>query len=569
MRSHIGCLSRSPVKTRSYCTWLRLWSARLVGALLPAALLVAGCGRIFPVVTQTADQPALTQSSFAKLPTATSTPKQLPTDTLQPTSAITIRPEELRGVFIRFWHPWSGSLGQVIERLVQEFNLTNSWGILVTAVPYPGYDALEKSLETSFQTSGAPQVTLGYLHQLLAWEKSHNLVDLLPYVNDPQWGLTSTEQADFYPLFWNQDVIDGRRLGMPAFRSGQLLLYNQSWARELGFEQPPANPDQFMQQACAAASANQRDKQPENDGTGGWIISTDYSAMLGWIYAFGGDVLKMPEPGLGQSVYQFDTPENEEAFTFLRAVYQNSCAWLPGSDYPENQFARRLGLFATASVLDLPYQEEAFRSANNQDQWTVLAFPSAELHPVFDAYGPSYVLLPASAQQQLAAWLFIRWLAAPPQHARLVEAAGALPVRQSALEALQTYSDNQPQWAAAVKLIPSARGEPPFQSWGQARRALGDAATQLFRSYFTIDQIPTLLSYLDAFVAELQLGPDLESAFATSTNTSTPSATPTRTPIPSPTSTATRTPRPPTATATATNTRRPPVLPSASSSSPP
>lgn len=560
MRSYPGYSIRMPVRVRFSAAWLRLWSGLLV-----IVLFSTGCAQIFPVVTQTLEQPALTQSSLAKLPTVSSTPIPPPTAAIQPTSAITIRPEELHGALIRFWHPWSGSLGQAIDRLVQEFNLTNQWGILVTAVPYPGYDALEKNLETSFQTSAAPQVTLGYLHQLLGWDKSHDLIDLLPYVNDPQWGLTATEQADFYPLFWNQDLVDGRRLGIPAFRSGQLLLYNQSWAKELGFEKPPADPDQFMQQACAASSANQRNKLPDNAGTGGWIISTDYSAMLGWIYAFGGDVLKSPEPGLNQNIYQFDTPQNEQTFTFLRAAYQNSCAWLSESSHPENEFAHRLGLFSTASMLDLPYQEEAFRSANNQDQWTVLPFPSPVGRPAFDVYGPSYVLLPASAQQQLAAWLFVRWLMTPQQHARLVEASAGLPVRKAALEYLKTYSSNHPQWAAALDLMAAARTEPPFQSWSKARWALGDAATQLFRSYFTIDQVPTLLSYLDAFVAELHLGPDLESAFATTTSTSPPTATPSRTRIPSPTSTPTRTPRPPTATTTSTNTRRPPALPSPSS----
>ncbi len=255
MHPYTSRSSRSSGKTRSYGAWLRMGSLLLV-----VALLSSGCSRIFPVVTQAPDQPALTKSSLARITAASSTPRPSPTITLQPTSAITVKSEELRGALIRFWHPWSGSLGRVTDRLVQEFNLTNPWGILVTAVPYPGYDALQNGLETSFETSTSalPQVTLGYLHQLLAWDKSHNLVDLLPYVNDPQWGLTSTEQADFYPLFWSQDVIEGRRLGIPAFRSGQLLLYNQSWAKELGFEQPPADPDQFLQQACAGSSANQR-----------------------------------------------------------------------------------------------------------------------------------------------------------------------------------------------------------------------------------------------------------------------------------------------------------------------
>jgi multiple sugar transport system substrate-binding protein len=557
MGSHPVRSLRTILFTCNPSIWLRLGSVLLVFALLSTA-----CDQIFPIVTRTPDQPALTQSASVKTNTPVASP-MLPSITPKPVNVINIRGDELRGVMIRFWHPWSGAPGQLLERLVEEFNLSNQWGILVTAVRFPGYDGLEKNLESAFQTSYAPQATLGYLHQMLGWDKNKDLVDISTYVADPQWGLSASEQADFYPLFWNQEVVDGRRLGIPAVRTGQLILYNETWAKELGFEQPPGDADQFLQQACNAASANQSDQSHENDGTGGWIISTDYSAMLGWIYAFGGDVLKSPEPGLGQSVYQFDTPQNEQTFTFLRAAYQNSCAWLLEGGYPENEFARRLGLFSTASVMDLPYQEEAFRSANNQDQWTVLAFPSETLRPAFDVYGPSYVMLPATDKQQLAAWLFLRWLSAPQQHARLVETFSALPVRQAALEYLKTYSANHPQWAAALKLIPLARNEPAFQSWGQARWALRDAATQLFRSYFTIDQVPSLLSYLDNFVAELHLGANPESAFATTTNTPSPTVTPSRTPIPSPTSTATRTPRPPSATPTATRTRPAYIPPSA------
>ena len=235
---------------------------RLLPRLFVLALLSTACDQIFPIVTQTPDQPALTQSSTVKTKTPVSSPV-LPSITPKPVSVISIRAEELRGVMIRFWHPWSGTPGQVIDRLVEEFNLTNQWGILVTAVRFPGYDALEKNLESSFQTSYAPQATLGYLHQMIAWDKGQNLVDLTPYVADPQWGLSASDQADFYPQFWNQDVLDGRRLGLPAIRSAQLMLYNETWAKELGFEQPPADADQFLQQACTASrltSAMQRGK---------------------------------------------------------------------------------------------------------------------------------------------------------------------------------------------------------------------------------------------------------------------------------------------------------------------
>jgi hypothetical protein len=52
-------------------------------------------------------------------------------------------------------------------------------------------------------------------------------------------------------------------------------------------------------------------------------------------------------------------------------------------------------------------------------------------------------------------------------------------------------------------MLPSARSEPPFPSWGTVRWAVSDAATQLFRYYFTARQVPELLKLLDQTAAEL------------------------------------------------------------------
>jgi hypothetical protein len=88
-------------------------------------------------------------------------------------------------------------------------------------------------------------------------------------------------------------------------------------------------------------------------------------------------------------------------------------------------------------------------------------------------------------------------------------------LRRSVLDHLATYQRLNPQWAAAVELLSSAQSEPASQSWDTVRWALSDASTQLFRSYFSIDQIPNLLTLLDRTAAELHLGPDLDEVFAT------------------------------------------------------
>jgi ABC-type glycerol-3-phosphate transport system substrate-binding protein len=440
-----------------------------------------------------------------------------------------VKLEDLRGTIIHYWHPWNETAGETMKELVDEFNLTNEWGLVVVPVPQAGLDALGQNVAASLQTGQAPDVATGYLHQALAWDATGKVVDLRGYLDDPVWGLSLADQADFYPVFWEQDVVDGKRLGIPALRSGQLLFYNETWARELGYTAAPITPEQFAEQACAAARVYRRDASLANDGSGGWIIATDYPAILGWIYAFGGKVLKEPEPGLDQSAYRFNNPRVEETFTFLRGLFEDGCAWLAPSEYPEEEFAGRLGLFATGSVTDIPFYASAFRRAGNNDRWTALAFPSPGLAPAFDVYGPSYTLLGSSPERQLAGWLFIKWLAAPENQRRMVEATGSFPLNASSLEALEGYGARHPQWQTAVEALRHAQPEPPLETWGTVRWALGDAATQLFRSYFTIDQLPALLRHLDLTAAELHLGPDLESVFATPTSTAA-TATPTRTP---------------------------------------
>jgi multiple sugar transport system substrate-binding protein len=466
------------------------------------------------------------------------------TATLQTVVALNVSAEELKGTIIRFWHPWTGPEGDVMKQMVEEFNLSNEWKIVVVPTAYAGLDELNAGIRAALQSGEPPHLSVGSQHQILGWDAISPLTDLRPLIDDPRWGLTSTEQADFYPSFWEQDTYEGRRLGIPALRSAQVLFYNSSWAQALGFGVPPVTPQQFMDQACAAARANRLDDTVENDSTGGLIVSADYAAALSWIYSFGGEVLKMPEPSRGQTVYQFTNPQVEQAFNFLRALYDGGCAWFTEEPYPEAEFAGRSGLFAIDSLANIPYQAQAFGHAGNRDGWTVIPFPSPIQAPAVDAYGASYVMFASTPPQQLAAWLFMKWLASPSNHARLVEVSSSFPLCASELSYLEGYKNRYPQWNAALKLIPSARGEPPFPSWGVVRWALSDATTQLFRSYFTTDQVPTLLNYLDRTASEIHVGPEMSGVYDTPTYTPSPTLTPTRTRIPSLTPTPTRTPYP-------------------------
>jgi multiple sugar transport system substrate-binding protein len=454
------------------------------------------------------------------------TPTPTATATLQPTSALGADPASLRGAVVRMWHPWSGEMNAALQELAAEFNASNEWGINVQVESQDNLDDLATQVQSAIQSGEPPDLAVGYLYQALAWEDGRELADLDLYLNDPQWGLSAEEQADFYPLFWEQNSVDGKRVGLPALGSGQVLFYNQSWAQELGFSAPPATAEEFRQQACAAAQASQQ--AGGQAGTGGWIISTHYSTLLGWIQAFGGQVSQEAGGQTQDSPYNFDTPAVQQAFTFLRGLYDERCAWLAEDIESEQAFALRQGLFATGSLTGIPYQADTMKRLGKGDEWTVIPFPGLPDQAGLSAYGPAFVMLSETPELRLAGWLFLRWLLGTPNQVRLAEAGGSFPLSAGSLTAMQEYRSQNPQWAAAVDLLPKGQAEPAYRSWEMVRWALTDAATQLFRSYFSLDQVPQLVKFLDKTAADLHLHPP-GSGFA---NPVDGFSTPTSTPIP-------------------------------------
>lgn len=478
-----------------------IWNKISQQLFLVAILLVALLSSCEQAPTPTPKPEKATPTPRPSRPTqAGITPRPLGifTPTTAPTSSLKVDSNDLQGLEILFWHPWSGETGRIVEALVDEFNSSNIWGIEVVADSQTGFDALFENLSTTLETGARPDVIASYFYHGLYWNRTGDkLVELEPYVNDPVWGFSEEEQADFYTGMWEQERWDSGRFGLPAQRTAQLLYYNLTWAKELGFANAPTTASQFQRQACTAARANQSDTDRTNDGTGGLIISLDYDVILNWIYAFQGQVVN-PEDG-----YAFDTSEIEAAFNFLRELYDQGCAWLTEQDFPEVEFATRQGLFSTGSSAGIPSQEAAFADLGSKDEWTVIPFPAGRGEADFVTYGPSFMVFQSEPDKQLASWLLIKWLTSPASQARLAEASAHFPVRASSLDTLDLLPRTHPQWSVAASFLPSARPEPPLESWRIVRWAVSDAATQLFRYYFEVDQVPQLIKLLDQTANDL------------------------------------------------------------------
>ncbi len=438
-------------------------------------------------VNSTTNHPIIT-------PEFTATPSPTPPSFLQiPTGA-------LKGIAVDFWSPWMGQVGQVIAEMVDEFNAANEWDIQVNIRDFDSESDLNDAIAEGFTTNQLPNIIAAPNEQLLAWQRDGQvLVDLEPYVTSTQYGLSVVEQADFFPIFWDQDLVDGFRLGIPAERTMDVMYYNKSWAESLGFSNSPTTSDEFQSQACAAAQMNNSDSPTENDGTGGWIINTQWPTLMSWLSSF--DMESYPIKA--EDAYHFSTPAAETTFEFLRKLSDDGCAWSPRDPRPYDYFSKRYALFYSGDIRSIYAQSLAMERLRSTDRWTVLAYPGMEGNPATVAYGPSYAIMLSSIENQLASWLFIRWMNTTSNQLKMVKMEGSLPLSYSAVAELGEYGEAYPMWEGALGWISNAHLPPKLASWIYARLVLEDAAWMALSANVTINNVPTILQQLDNTILEL------------------------------------------------------------------
>lgn len=458
-------------------------------ALLLLLFILSACAPPTPFVPGTSTPPSgKTPGSIATV-----------TDTPAPAgSSLEVEAESLRGTRVNVWHPWFGAEASLFQSQVAQFNTENQWGIIISAESQGNYSELFLQTATAVAGSTYPQIAVGMPEYALEWQE--HVVDLTPYIGDPLYGMSPSELSDFPAVIWDQDEVDGERFGVPAQRTARFILYNQSWARDLGFESPPATASEFEQQACAAHKALGSDADPNNDALGGWLVDTNAMTPLSWMSAFGGGVQE-------EGGYRFLSPGNIAAFRFVKILQQKNCAWVASPDLPvPDRFAARQALFATASLEDFPEQRRAFSAANNPDEWTVLKFPGDQGDGLV-VYGSSFMMFESDAATRLASWLFMRWMLSPEVQTRWVQSTGLFPLRSSMMQMLGDYPASHPQWAQAVQLLSDGETTPMLASWRVVRVMLADGFRDMFDTIrhpdLTDGQVPLILKQMDDTAEDL------------------------------------------------------------------
>lgn len=458
-------------------------------ALLLMVLVLCAC--------QAAPTSAPPQPTLPPQPTVTP-PTTTPLPALTRTTASTpgVSATELRGVTLAFWHPLFGESAAAVKALTDEFNQNNIWGIRVNLGAFYNLAALEETLNQNLKENKSPQLVLAPPEVISDWQARNNLfTPVSTFVKESEWGLAAKELEDFPAIF--KPAADTHSI--PIQRSASVLFYNTTWAKELGYRNPPTTPEEFRNQACAASKAILNDNTYENDGLGGWYLDRSTLTLLGWLEAFNANPVNAQSGAVS-----FNSAPAASAFTFLRKLLDSTCAWISPTITPLGAFNRRQALFVSASLDEVLSQEKIRSLAKSSDEWNILPYPSEYNSPSAIVSGLDGAILRAKPAEQLASWLFLRWLLLPRSQAALAAAGAGLPVRTSAIGLMAEFARAHPQWSAAVQLTGHLKPAPVQAQWRIARRVLEDAAWQIFQPYVPIKNIPVILAEIETTLAELE-----------------------------------------------------------------
>ncbi len=368
-----------------------------------------------------------------------------------------------------------------LDKMTDEFNKSNPYGVTVTAVSAGGYGDIFTKFVNLIGTDELPDMLIGYQNQLALYNMppASSLIDMNDLVMSDRWAMSPTAMADIPAGFLAQDIssdFGGMRLGFPPRRSMEILYANLDWLSELGFSEIPKTPEGLKEAACKAtkqAFSGAVDKEASPQGL---EFGLDASRLASFILAFGGETLDKDK-----GEYVLDSAESIAAATLLSEMAKEGCVRAATEKYGEQtDFGNGLTLFTTGSSSGLPYYGSAIEKGANF-RWSIYAVPHTTEKPRGNLNGPSFAITDkADKGKQIAAWLWLQTFLTPENQAEFVRLTNYVPVRTSALELLGDFRKKNPQFDIIRDLMPTAGSEtPPSASYEEVRRLMRDVLAEI------------------------------------------------------------------------------------------
>lgn len=372
------------------------------------------------------------------------------------------------GVNISVWHSLSASNASgTLQAIVDDFNRLNP-DINVELVYAGGYvEAMEKALAAHAGGAG-PHVMQFEQTRSAAFYYAGALRSIDEFVDGPD----GIDISDFSQTMLGAVTYDGKLYGLPFNVSTPLLYYNRGLFLESGLtENAPRNSQELLEYSRKLARDTNGDGQTDIYAIDfyewGWIFES-------WIGRYGA---RIHNDELTE--FTFNSPEAIEAMEFVQAlVHEQGVARAPGnySQFWAGTLAMRE--LSTASLAN------NIKTAAEHNMDMAVAPLACEVECYAPIGGGNFFMLDTgTAEEQLAAWKFLKFLTNTENLARFSRDSGYMAGRRSSFESpiLQEVFAEQPEFRVTYEQMDHAYPRPKVPFW---QSDMAPLITGFFRDQF-------------------------------------------------------------------------------------
>jgi len=360
-------------------------------------------------------------------------------------------------VQIEYWHRIGGDSAKLLETFASEFNEQMQGQVAVTSIAQGNIQELNQKVRAAAAGGGMPGVVMADDYDVTQYYASDILVPLDDYISSAEHGLSQEQIADILPNQFNRhklEIYDGATMAFTQGFSAFTTFWNMDMLKQAGLDAPPASWDEFPDHVRAVSQAN--------GDVPGWLIGGAGDRFISTLKTYGVEWLKE-----GGQESNFDAPEVLEIMTWWKALSDEGLLAVPQESARDAFLAGQSIYFMDSSG------NTANFSTNAKFAWGAqLPFQRNTPEPITETYGPVNAIPKTSEEQQLAGWMWIRWLLQPENHSRWAAATNYFPATKSALAdagLTEYYTGNPTARKLVDEVAPRATILPPSPALTEVR----------------------------------------------------------------------------------------------------
>jgi len=355
---------------------------------------------------------------------------------------------------IVFWHSMSGVNGDAVNRMVENFNKSQS-KITVEAIFQGAYDDSLSKLNTALASNSAPAIIQVFDIGQRFMIDSGEIVPVQAFVDRDKY-----DTNDFEPAVINYYRVQNTLYSMPFNSSSSILYYNKEAFREAGLdpEKPPKTLEEvtdYAKKLVKKDASGQTVRYGFHQSIYGWLFE-QYMAVSGALYADNGN-----GRDARATKVVFNDAKGKAILDWWKAGVDGGYFWNPGIDNDGSANAFNAGKSAmyveSTARLRGHINATAGKFTIGTGRYPRPANAPGEAGNIIGG-ASVYLMKSRPAEEQQAAWEFVKFIASPATQSQFQADTGYYPIRKAAYDEgpSKEWATKYPQFLTAVDQIRQA-----------------------------------------------------------------------------------------------------------------